>query len=393
MKFTPIKILILGSLFSFGSCSKDDEIKNSDPISSRFGEFVNIPNFDESINISTDFLATDSGLYMTVGNLNDGDDWIYRYNLEQENILNGSWETVQYNTTSGNDYLADKTPLHWNSELLSEHEIFIAGIFNAFETPVYKTLNMSSGNTISQENAPIHNFNPSDMNSHGSILKDDLGQDWAVFRGGTVSNSNLHVVKIRYGNLPFETVCSLTAEGSLYYSTSQVSSNLYALSYQEKKLFIIKPSGQVTTKDLSTYYDSSLSIYGYKNKFRFSNTGVYFQFQDKVLKLVNDENLTLFYTIQYEAFGEQLGDFCVDNDYLFATDGTRKELTGFYSEINIIPSPPNPAYQELLLDHITKTSFFKTGYLETSTDPNDKYIYVMGVDGRILVISKHYINI
>ncbi|MEX6690069.1 hypothetical protein QTN47_21350 [Danxiaibacter flavus] len=388
---TAFKALMLGSVLVIGGCSKEDEVKDNDPISSHFGEFVEIPDFNQSANISSQLLATDNGLYMTVGNNNDGDDWIYRYNLDQNDILKGTWQKVQYNPTPDNDYLDNKTPLHFKSELVSEHEIFITPTFYAFETPVFKTVNMASGNIVSQVNAPTHDFDPADMHSYGTILKDDFGQDWAVFRGGTVSNNNLHVVKLRYGNLPFNKVCSITAEGELLYSTSASSSNLYALSYQEKKLYIIKTNGQVITKDLSPYYNSSLSIYDFKNKFRFSNTGVYFQFQNKVLKLVNDENLTLFYTIQYVGGGEQLGDFCVDNDYLFATDGTRKELAGSYKEVNIIPQQPNTSNQEILLDYVEKTNFFKTGYLETSTDPDDNYIYILGVNGKILVISKHYI--
>ncbi|MNR21560.1 hypothetical protein D3C85_1384690 [compost metagenome] len=81
----------------------------------------------------------------------------------------------------------------------------------------------------------------------------------------------------------------------------------------------------------------------------------------------------------------------MDNDYLFATDGTRKELTGFYKEVNIIPEQPNTANQEILLDYIEKVTFFKIGELETSTNPSDKYIYVLGGNGKILVISKHYL--
>lgn len=327
---------------------------------------------------------------MTVGSINDVDDWIYRYDLVQDNILKGNWEKIQYNPTSGLDFFNNKTPLHYNSEAVSEHEIFITPEFYAFSTPVFRTLSMTNGKTISQENAPKHDFYFADMGSNGIIIKDDFNQDWAVFQGGTVSNNDQHLVKIRYGNLPFNKVCSITATGNMLYSTSLISSNLYALSYQEKKLYIINPNGQVITKDLSAYYDSSLSTYDFKNKFRSTNTGVYFQFQDKVLKLVGDENLTLFYKIKYSAGGPQLGDFCVDNNYLFATDGTRKELNGG-KEVNIIPNQPNTTNPETLVDFIEKTTHFKTGELETSTNLNDKYIYVLGVNGKILVISKHYL--
>ncbi len=389
-----LKAFVLSSVLFIASCSKEDkEITDNDPISSHFGEFVEIPDFDESTNVSSELLATDQGLYITIGNTNDVDDWIYRYDLEQEDILNGSWEKVQYNPTSDLDFMSTKTPLNWNSEIVSEHEIFVTPDFYAFETPVFRTINMANGSTIKEEDAPIHYFyyaHGGTYDSHGTILKDDYGQTWAVFKGGTVSDADLHVVKMRYGNLAFDSVCSITAEGYLYYTPSMISSNLYALSYNEQKLFIIKPDGQIITKDLSTYYDSDLAIYDFKNKFRYSNTGVYFQFQDKVLKLVGDDNLTLFYTIQYVPGGAQLGDFCVDNDYLFATDGTRKELTGFYSEINIIPNQPTTANQDILLEYIEKTTHFKIGELETSTNINDKYIYVL-TGGKILVVSKHYI--
>jgi hypothetical protein len=388
-----LKTIMLGSVLIIG-CSKGDDIKDKDPISSRFGEFVEIPDFDENTTGSTELLATDQGLYITLANTNDVDDWIYRYDLDQEDILNGSWEKVQYKPTSELDFISTKTPLNWKMESVSQHEIFITPKFYAFKMPVFKTLNMSNGNTIKQENAPIHNFSYAHQGtyeSYGKILKGAYGDDWAVFQGQTVSDDNLHVIKIRYGNLPFNNVCSITAEGELFYTLSLTTSNLYALSYQEQKLFIINSNGQIITKDLSTYYDSDLSLYDFKNKFRFSNTGVYFQFQDKVLKLVGDDNISLFYTIQYEGNFVELGDFCVDNDYLFATDGTRKELTGFYKEVNIIPDPPTTSNQEIFLDYIEKTTHFKIGELETSTNPNDKYIYVLGANGKILVISKHYI--
>lgn len=393
---TLLKTIMFGSLLIIGSCSptdNEDEVTDNDPISSHFGEFVKLPDFNESTNISSELSATDTGLYMTIGNLNDGDDWIYRYNLDQNDILKGTWQKIQYNPTSGTDFVNNKTALHWNSESVSEHEVFITPEFYAFETPVFRTMNLASGNTVSQEDAPIHSFSyvgGGTYESHGHVLKDDGGLNWEVFKGETVSDFNLHIIKNRYGKLPLNMTCSITAEGELFYSTSSKTSNLYALSYQEKKLYIIKTNGEVITKDLSAYYDNNLSIYDFKNKFRSSNTGVYFQFQDKVLKLV-DENLSLFYKIQYIYGGTQLGDFCVDNDYLFATDGTRKELTGFYKEVNIIPQQPNTSNQDILLDYIEKVNFFKAGELETSTNTSDKYIYVLGVNGKILIISKHYL--
>lgn len=389
-----LKLIALSCIFFLGSCSKDDDgVTDSDPISSRFGEFITLPDFDPNVQISSEMLASDEGLYMTVGNTNNVDDWIYRYDLKQEEILKGTWQKIRYNPTTAVDFVEEKTPVNPNSEKVSEHEIFITPTFYKFTTPVFRTMNMASGSTVKDENAPAHDFSyqtGGTYKSFGNIVRDDFGQTWAVFKGETVSDANLHVVKLRYGNLAFNTVCTINAKGILYYSTSTVSSDLYALSYGEQKLFIIKPNGQVITKDLSPYYDASLSTYSFKNKFRSNNSGIYFQFQEKVLKLWGD-NLSLFYTIKAIVGGPQLGDFCVDNDYLFASDGTRKELTGTFKTVNIIPEMPKTSNPAILLEHTERTTFFKVGELETSANPSDKYIYVLGTNGKILVVSKHYL--
>ncbi len=380
-------VMLLIGLAVFSSCSS---VTDSDPISSNFGEFVMVPNFDATNAISTNLVATNTGLYLTVDNINQaGDERICRYDLNQNSILSGTWQQVN-NPSPGNDPFQYYTPINYFSEATSNHDLFITPVYYAFQTPVYQTINMATGNVLAEEDAPTHDFNPSNMNSFGTIIKDDTGQDWAVFRGGLVSNSNQHIIKYRTSGGTFNQVGSITAQGSLYFTASLISTDLLALSYQEKKLFIIKPSGQIVTINLSNYYDGSLAGLDYKTKFRFSTYGTFFIFQNKVIKVDGNQTATVFHTIDITS-SPLGGDFCVDNEYLFATDGIRKELGGFNVEVNIIPNIPSTNNQEIILEYIDKTNFFKIGSLETSTNPADKYIYVLGGDGRILIISKKYI--
>lgn len=386
-----IGLIVVSSFVVFlNSCSKSESKLDEDPIASHFGQNLSIPDFNVGQSISTELVPTDNGLYIAVRSNNEEDDMVFRYNLVQDNILTGAWTQYRYNPTAGADYFDHISPLNPKAEGVSPLHLMIQPTYYAFEQPVYTTIDMETGTTVRTLDAPKHDFHPSDVNNYGVIIKDDGGQDWAVFRGGMVSNQNTHLVKLRYSNLPFNTVATFTANGPLYYSSSLTSANLYALSYTDKKLFIITPTGTVQSRDLSEFWDADLALYNYKNKFRSSVTGLYFQFQNKVIKLYNDGNPTLFYTLKMDMAGQDLGDFCVDNDYLFATDGTRKELTGMYDEVNIIPSAPSTSNEEVLQEYYNNLILFRTGKLETSNNATDKYIYILGIHGNLLIIPKKY---
>jgi len=396
MKKTLWHLTVAGLLLS--SCTKD-KVKDSNPISSHFGEYID-GNFNASEgDFAHDFKATDNGLYMVVSNTQKAtDDFIYRYELPiNGSVLEGSWSNYRFNLTAEEDYFSDYTPMYMQSEKFGQKEVFIRPLYHAFETPVYRTASMISGNMIKETAAPTHKFTYATGGSYNSFANQIFrnssgGADWVCFQGETVSDNDLHVIKKRYGNLTPEFVCNIKANGEMLYSKG-VNENLYALSPTDKKLFVIKTNNEVKTYNLGNYYDPNLAVYNYKNKFRSSNTGVYFQVQNKVLKLDEGNGVvSLFYTIQANGGGAELGDFCVDNDYLFATDGTRKELAGFNKEINIIPSRPNTSNQDIVLDYISKITSFKNGEMETFTNPEDKYIYILdGLLGKVLVISKNYL--
>jgi hypothetical protein len=396
MKKTLWHLTVAGLLLS--SCTKD-KVKDSDPISSHFGEYIDGDFNASQGDFAHDFKTTDNGLYMVVSNSQkEADDFIYRYELPTSgSVLEGDWSNYRFNLTSDGDYFSDYAPVYMQSEKFGQKEVFIRPLYHAFDTPVYRTVSMISGNTLKETAAPAHKFSYATGGSYNSfanqIFKNTSGgADWLCFQGETVSDNDLHVIKKRYGNLNPEFACNIKANGEMLYSKG-ANENLYALSPADKKLFVIKTNNEVKTYNLSNYYDPNYAVYNYKNKFRSSNTGVYFQVQNKVLKLDEGNGVvSLFYTIQANGGGPELGDFCVDNDYLFATDGTRKELAGFNKKINIIPSKPSTSNQEILLDYISKTTSFKTGEMETFTNPNDKYIYILdGLQGKILVISKNYL--
>src|SRR6185312_13872803 len=227
------------------SCSKE-KVKDSDPISSHFGEYIE-GNFNPSGgDFAHDFKATDNGLYMVVSNSQkEADDFIYRYELPTTGgVLEGKWSNYRFNLTSGSDYLSDYAPVFMQSEKFGKKEIVIMPLYHAFETPVYRTASMVSGNMLNETAAPTHKFTYATGGSYNSfavqIFKNiSGGADWLCFQGETVSDNDLHVIKKRYGNLNPEFACNIKANGEMLYSKG-ANENLYALSPTDKKLFVIK---------------------------------------------------------------------------------------------------------------------------------------------------------
>lgn len=382
-------LLLMTTLF-VTSCKED--VVDVDPISSRFGEYVDIPNHIPSSHVAYNFLATDNGLYFGMSTIDDdkGEESVYRYTLVQSDILKGKW--ISYKHYSYFDYFM---PLNKKSELHGNQEVMIYPSDTPGKIPVFKIVNMLSGKVIQEIEAPWHQFLAPDggkYRNYGEIIKDGKGAEWALFQSDYMTDDkNVHIIKRKVGN-SYDQVSRIVAKGELLYAAAN-NEGLYAISPTDKKLFVINPESGHTTYDLSEYYDAQWDLYSYKIKFRFSNNATFFQYQNKVLKLnEGNKTLSLFYTIKAVYGGVQAGDFCVDNDYLFTTDGTRKELNGFHKEVNIIPPPPKTTNQEIFMEHMDRTTVFQAGELETSTNPDDKYIYVLdGVKGRILVVSKHYI--
>ena len=366
---------------------ESDPIKEpkTDPIAAIFGEWVNLPaefRFDGAV---SDIQATDNGLYMVKFRVAQEDFHILRYDLVQNKIVAGTWEKYKHEETSENYILDTYTPLNSNTELLKPHDIFITNTIRNFHTPSFFTVNMSKGNSIKKEVAPKHNFGS--YEEFGTVKKDGKGNDWQIFYGKTVSDADLIVIKIKQGSAPAKDVFRFREPLADFIAAPQ---SALLLGYSSNKRFhIITPEGKATYYDLSKTLKEPLNL-GIK-KLRETNRGIFFQIEDKIFRYYNN-TLSLFYTIKDDTY--TIGpnpNFCIDDRYMFTSDGIRKKLTGFYEETSMFPTEPTTGNADKQLDYYDRLTAYKTGHIETSTDPDDKYYYIVdGLKNRILVIAKDY---
>ena len=57
----------------------------------------------------------------------------------------------------------------------------------------------------------------------------------------------------------------------------------------------------------------------------------------------------------------------------------------------MFPTEPTTGNADKLIDYYDRLTSYKTGHIEPSTNPDDKYYYIIdGLKNRILVIAKDY---
>lgn len=355
-------LLLILIVVTINGCSKKDDVNDQQNTSGSWGEVIPIPGITEGVagDAVRDLKTSNEGIYMEVTMASSPNDWIYRLN----GFLVPTWTKHEQP-----DLYFDWEPSNENSEDADDFAIYFQTINkNGF-------VNINTGlPALLQEN------NPGSASSE--MLYDNSPGNYKWYFSGSD-------VKIKQNNSSglYNTICTLPPGGILFAEADPTDAVVWAAT--STTLYKITVNGAVTPFDVSSYNDPSF-IFSRIEKIRFPydvlHKDVYFRFQNKVFKITDGNTLSLFYTINNESnfLG---GDFCVDNSFMYTTDGTKKHLQ-LLNETNIIPPTPNTTNQQVLMDYISNVSSFKTGPIEVLKNSTDNYIYNIYRSRKLLRVPK-----
>ena len=369
MKKTISLVTVLLLFITLFSCSSDNGSSSNNGWenvgSSAFGKFIEIPGIDSETGTGAalDLKATNEGLYMNVNKYEEDTSWIYRL---QQGGPSPSW--IFHEQTQ---LFFDWAPSSYQYEVKDTFAIF----FHSLYTNGYVNINTGLPALLEENNPYILSGAPPML-----VDNSPSAHKW-YFEGSTV--------KIQENNSAglFQPICTLPTSGGINFAEADPKDAIIWAA-AGSIIYKITVNGQITSFNVGSYNDSNFPL-NFIEKIRFSydvlHKDVYFRYQNKVFKITDGTSLSLFYTINNESnfLG---GDFCVDNGYMYASDGTKKDLQ-FLTETNIIPDMPNSTNQQVLIDYFTQVSAFKSGQMETSVSSTGSSLYILSSD-KILVVPK-----
>jgi hypothetical protein len=341
-------------------CSSDGSSDSNS--TSGFGETIPIPGITEGVagDAASELKTSNEGVYLEVRMASSVNNWIYR--------LNG-FAVPNWTKHEQPDLYFDWEPSNENSEGAGDFAIY------------FQTLNKNGFVNINTGLPALLEENNPGSGSSEMLYDNSPGNYKWYFSGSNV------MVKQNNNSGQYNPICTLPSGGILFAEADPTDAVVWATG--PKTIYKITVNGAVTPFDVSSYDDPAMVFHSIE-KIRFPydvlHKDVYFRFQNKVFKITDGNSLSLFYTINNESnfLG---GDFCVDNTFMYATDGTKKHLQLLY-ETNIIPPTPNTTDQQVLLDYISNVGSFKTGPIEVLKNSTDNYIYNIYRSRNLLRVPK-----
>lgn len=362
-------LLLILIVVTINGCSKEDDVTPPQDdvtppqnISGSWGEVIPVPGITAGVagDAVRDLKTSNEGIYMEVSMASSPNDWIYR--------LTGFTLPTWIKHEEPDNYF-DWEPSNENSEGVDDFAIYFQTIDkNGF-------VNINTGlPALLEENNPGSGLSEMlDDNSPGNYK-------W-YFSGSDV------MIKQNNNSGQYDTICTLPSGGILFAEADPTDAVVWAAG--TSTLYKITVNGTITVFDVSAYDDPAMVFHSIE-KIRFPydvlHEDVYFRFQNKVFKIEEGNTLSLFYTINNQSafLG---GDFCVDNTFMYATDGTKKHLQ-LLNETNIIPPIPNTTNQQVLLDYISNVGSFNGGPIEVLKNSTDNYIYNIYQSTKLLRVPK-----
>jgi hypothetical protein len=358
-------LLLILIVVTINGCSKEDDVTPPQNTSGSWGEVIPIPGISEGVagDGVRELKTSNEGIYMEVSMASSPNDWIYR--------LNGFTLPTWIKHEEPDNYF-DWDPSNETTESADDFAIF----FSTIDKNGYVNINTGLP-ALMEEN------HPSGFSALNEMLVDNSSgaYKWAFFGSVVKIQDNTNIGA-------YDSICTVPNPGGINFAEADpYDAIVWAASGMQ--LYKITVNGAVTSFDVSSYDDPTFMISSIE-KIRFPydvlHKDVYFRFQNKVFKITDGNSLSLFYTINNESnfLG---GDFCVDNTFMYATDGTKKHLQ-LLNETNIIPPTPNTTDQQVLLDYVSNVSSFKTGPIEVLKNSTDNYIYNIYRSRKLLRVPK-----
>lgn len=319
-----------------------------------WGSVIDYPNGRNGIHLT--MKTTNEGLY--VESLDGDTNYIDR--------LQFGGPSPEWSEWAFGDGINGYYPVKENSEQPSEFAIYFYNIHQHGFISMNSDVPAELLEDIPYE---IGQWNPADIMA---VDNSEQAYTWA-FWGSEV--------RVKGADQSYETIATLPTDGVNFVEPDPDSAVMWVTS--GSRLFRLTVNGDYDEYDVSAYHNPDIFLSSIE-KVRFSGDDVYFRCQNNVFR-IKGGTLSLFYEIDNGA-NFMGGDFAVDNHYMYATDGVRKQLSNG-SESHIVPDMPNTTDQEVLMEYFTNTSAFASGQIETSKNATSGYLYILAND-KILIVPK-----
>ncbi len=320
-----------------------------------WGTMVGIPGGSNGIHLTMH--TSNEGIYMITEDFNTDISSVYRLQIGGPSAV---WN--HYDFPDGVYYYF---PTKENTESTDEFAIY----YHNLNKHGYISMNSDVPANL-ESDVPLH------MNyiepTHMAVDNSSQAYTWAFYGG---------LVKVNPGTGNFEEISDLPTNGINFVAPDPDEAVMWVAA--GTKLFRLTVNGDYTMFDVNSFSNPDIFITSIE-KIRFSGNDVYFRAQNNVFKITGGTSLSLFYQIDNGAnfLG---GDFAVDNNYLYATDGIRKQLS-LGTESSFIPEMPS-SNQQQLLEYITNKSHFQSSQIEVSKEATGGYIYSLAGD-KVLIVPK-----
>jgi hypothetical protein len=372
MKILPI--LLAGSSLFFYSCTKSTNDDNggtggSNSGSSSFGEYVNIPEAQED-DAFTDLRVNNKGIYFKATKGSSNGSWIYRLEIGGPSPV---WKIHKFD-----DVVFGYMPTLRTNEKSGEFSVY----YYKLDKNGYVSYN--SGTSFLEENSPIEGVtyfagrpmvvdNSSQAYTWAFI---DMNNSWAIkYRTGANNQGPVYDYVARSYN--FANGIDV-AEADDDDPTVWVGGGHY--------VYKVDLSGTIKEIDLSKL--NPMGDFDYVKKIRVLNDIAWVSAGSKIYKITDNGVATIFTDLKGIAVALGGGDFAVDGQYMYTTDGEKIELaTG--KKTSLIPPAPTSGNQQELVNYYKMTGEFQSSFgIELSTDPLNPYLYTLTGDSKILKIKK-----
>ncbi len=363
-KFLRIGLCLFAALLAVSCGSDDDGGSNNNNNNGggwqddggAWGTMVGIPDGQTGIHLT--MRTSNEGVYMVTTDSGADLEAIYRLQTGGPSPV---WN--HYNFADGVYYYF---PAKDNTENADEFAVY----YHNFNKHGFVSMNSDVPANL-ESDVPLHlNYIKP---THMAVDNSAQAYTWAFYG---------ELVKVNPGTGSFEQVAELPVNGINFVEPDPDNAVMWVAS--GTKLFRLTVNGDYTMFDVASFSNPDLFLDSIE-KVRFSGNDVYFRAQNNVFKIANGTTMSLFYQIDNGAnfLG---GDFAVDNNYLYATDGIRKQLSSG-NESSFMPDMPSTTNQQVIMDYITNTSHFQSSQIEVAKTATGSYIYSLAHD-KVLIVPK-----
>ena len=351
MKFK--NILIFTLLFAAFSCfekEEDELIEEEQQNNINFGKWVDLPS-DYTF---TEIRTTDSGLYFS------------GFNSNADKVIISRCDAG--NTTPNWINFVSSDVQSWRPE---RYENEAQNTFTVF----YTTVSKHGFYTINTSTPSLQTNSPQSLNNASTVTQ--IITDHSTYANKWIIDGRK--IRVNSPSGSWNLIKELP-ETPTVWEADPKDAVLWLGS--ATKFYRLTVNGSLTSYDLSSVNNTNY-FNQYIRKIRFSDGDVFFNFQNKIIKVANN-TAKVFYTSSSHSALFSI-EFAVDPSYVYISDGIKKNID-LGTESKILPDASTSTSYDLLEKVIT---FQSSGSIETSNNAADQNLYVLKSDGkRLLIINK-----